>query len=45
MSDKSRRLVDGKGVNRVCDTMISMVNDSDQYKLILKKELAVKEKN
>jgi UDP-2,4-diacetamido-2,4,6-trideoxy-beta-L-altropyranose hydrolase len=44
MSDKSRRLVDGKGVNRVCDTMISMVNDSDQYKLILKKELAVKEK-
>jgi len=44
MSDKSRRLVDGKGVNRVCDTMISMVDDSDQYKLILKKELAVKEK-
>jgi len=37
MSDKSRRLVDGKGVNRVCDAMISMVSDRDPYKLILKK--------
>jgi UDP-2,4-diacetamido-2,4,6-trideoxy-beta-L-altropyranose hydrolase len=34
MCDKSRRLVDGEGVNRVCDTMISMVSDRDQYKLI-----------
>jgi predicted nucleotidyltransferase len=40
MSDKSRRLVDGEGVNRVCDAMISMVSDRDQYKLILNKELA-----
>jgi len=31
MSDKSRRLVDGKGVNRVCDAMISMVSDRNQY--------------
>jgi len=31
MSDNSRRLVDGKGVNRVCDTMISMVNDRNQF--------------
>ena len=44
MCDKSRRLVDGEGVNRVCDAMISMVNDRDQYRLILKKELPVKEK-
>jgi UDP-2,4-diacetamido-2,4,6-trideoxy-beta-L-altropyranose hydrolase len=34
MCDKSRRLVDGEGVNRVCDAMISMVSDRDQYKLI-----------
>jgi UDP-2,4-diacetamido-2,4,6-trideoxy-beta-L-altropyranose hydrolase len=34
MSDKSRRLVNGEGVNRVCDAMISMVSDRDQYKLI-----------
>jgi len=40
MCDKSRRLVDGEGVNRVCDAMISMVSDRDQYKLILNKELA-----
>jgi UDP-2,4-diacetamido-2,4,6-trideoxy-beta-L-altropyranose hydrolase len=39
VSDKSRRLVDGKGVNRVCDTMISMVSDRNQYKLILENEL------
>jgi UDP-2,4-diacetamido-2,4,6-trideoxy-beta-L-altropyranose hydrolase len=37
MSGKSRRLVDGEGVNRVCDAIISMVNDRDPYKLILKK--------
>jgi len=43
MGDKSRRLVDGEGVNRVCDTMISMVNDRDQYKLIRKKELTINE--
>jgi spore coat polysaccharide biosynthesis predicted glycosyltransferase SpsG len=30
MCDKSRRLVDGEGVNRVCDAMISMVSDRDQ---------------
>jgi UDP-2,4-diacetamido-2,4,6-trideoxy-beta-L-altropyranose hydrolase len=40
MGDKSRRLVDGEGVNRVCDAMIQMVSDRSQYKLILKKELA-----
>jgi len=40
MSDKSRRLVDGEGVNRVCDAMVSMDSDRNQYKLILKKELA-----
>jgi UDP-2,4-diacetamido-2,4,6-trideoxy-beta-L-altropyranose hydrolase len=39
MSDKSRRLVDGKGVNRVCDATVSMIRDRNQYKLILKKEL------
>ena len=27
MTDKSRNLVDGEGVNRVCDTMISMVDN------------------
>jgi UDP-2,4-diacetamido-2,4,6-trideoxy-beta-L-altropyranose hydrolase len=31
MSDKSRRLVDGKGVNRVCDAMVSMIRDRNQY--------------
>jgi UDP-2,4-diacetamido-2,4,6-trideoxy-beta-L-altropyranose hydrolase len=30
MSDKSRRLVDGEGVNRVC---VAMISDRNQYKL------------
>ena len=41
MSDKSRRLVDGEGVNRVCDAMIS---DRSQYGFTLKEALAIKEK-
>jgi len=39
MSDKSRRLVDGEGVNSVYDTIISMVSDRNQYRLILENEL------
>ena len=33
MSGKSRNLVDGEGVNRVCDAMVSMDSDRNQYKL------------
>jgi UDP-2,4-diacetamido-2,4,6-trideoxy-beta-L-altropyranose hydrolase len=32
MSDKSRNLVDGEGVNRVCDAMNLMISDRKQYK-------------
>jgi len=39
MSDKSRRLVDGEGVNRVCDAMILMDNERNQYKSIKKNKL------
>jgi spore coat polysaccharide biosynthesis predicted glycosyltransferase SpsG len=35
MSGKSRSLVDGEGVNRVCDAMVSMDSDRNQYKLFL----------
>ena len=41
MSGRSRSMVDGEGVNRVCDAMIS---DRSQYGFTLKETLAVKEK-
>jgi len=33
MSDKSRRLVDGKGVGRVIDTISSIVDNRNIYEL------------
>jgi len=36
MSDKSRRLVDGEGVNRVIDTIISIVDNRKIYEFTLK---------
>jgi UDP-2,4-diacetamido-2,4,6-trideoxy-beta-L-altropyranose hydrolase len=36
MSDKSRRLVDGKGVNRVVDTITSIVGNLNKYEFTLK---------
>ncbi len=36
MSDKSRRLVDGKGVNRVVDTISSIVDNRNIYEFTLK---------
>jgi|ETNmetMinimDraft_20_1059909.scaffolds.fasta_scaffold54238_2 UDP-2,4-diacetamido-2,4,6-trideoxy-beta-L-altropyranose hydrolase len=39
MSNKSRSLVDGEGVNKVCDAMILMDSDRNQYKSIKKNNL------
>ena len=36
MSDKSRRLVDGKGVGRVIDTISSIVDNRNIYEFTLK---------